>query len=110
MIRRLLAQDGVEVVCHFRDDGTLTEGYGRMERSDMGKLAQFAHDYRRMIQGNADQLSVFTGMRGWTPPRAWVLRGEKQTLCGVANFVCVVNNHEGSLQDIMKELDEVSHW
>jgi len=46
-----------------------------MAQADMVKLAKFAHDYRRMIQGNADQLALFTGMRGWTPPRAWIVRG-----------------------------------
>ncbi len=68
MIRRLLALDGVNVVCHFRDDGYLIEGYGLMSHNDMGRLAQFAHDYRRMTQGNADQLAMFTNMRGRTPP------------------------------------------
>jgi hypothetical protein len=28
MIRRILALDGVNVICHFRDDGYLLEGYG----------------------------------------------------------------------------------
>lgn len=74
MIRRILALDGVNVICHFRDDGYLLEGYGLMGRDDMVRLAQFAHDYRRMIQGNADQLAMFTGMRGWTPPHGWVVR------------------------------------
>jgi hypothetical protein len=46
-----------------------------MGRDDMARLAQFAHDYRRMIQGNADQLAMFTGMRGWTPPHGWIARG-----------------------------------
>ncbi|HAO31588.1 MAG TPA: hypothetical protein DCQ84_01365, partial [Candidatus Competibacteraceae bacterium] len=42
MIRRLLALDGVNVICHFRDDGYLIEGYGLMSHNDMGRLAQFA--------------------------------------------------------------------
>ena len=66
MIRRLLALDGVNVVCHFRDDGYLIEGYGLMSHNDMGRLAQFARDYRRIAQGNADQLAMFSGMKGWT--------------------------------------------
>jgi roadblock/LC7 domain-containing protein len=69
MIKRLLVLDGVNVVCHFRDDGSLVEGYGLMSHDDMARLARFTHDYRRMAQGNADQLSMLTGMRGWTPPR-----------------------------------------
>lgn len=110
MIKRLLALDGVDVVCHFRDDGTLIEGYGLMNRENMVNLARFAHDYRRMVQGNADQLSMFTGMSGWTPPSGWVMRSDKRSLCGVANIVCVVNNDEGALNDILFELQEVARW
>jgi roadblock/LC7 domain-containing protein len=101
MIKRLLALDGVDVVCLFRDDGVLVEGFGLMSRENMARLAKFAYDYRRMVQGNADQLSMFTGMRGWAPPTGWVMRGDTLSLCGVANIVCMVRNDEGALNDIL---------
>lgn len=110
MIKRLLALDGVDVVCHFRDDGAFIEGYGLYSREDMVKLAKLAHDYRRMVQGNADQFSMFTGARGLTPPQGWVMRGDKISLCGAANMVCVVNNDVGALNDILFELREIAHW
>ena len=110
MIRRLLALDGVNVVCHFRDDGYLIEGYGLMSRNDMDRLARFARDYRRMIQGNADQLAMFTNMRGWTPPRGLVVCGATPSVCGVANLVCVVDSSGAPLNEILLELREVSHW
>ncbi|MFZ1641983.1 MAG: DUF2173 family protein [Candidatus Contendobacter sp.] len=110
MIKRLLALDGVNVVCHFRDDGSLVEGYGLMSHDDMVKLARFAHDFRRMAQGNADQLAMFTGMRGWTPPRGWIVRGVTQSVYGVANLVCVVDSIGAPLNEILLELREVSHW
>ncbi len=110
MIKRLLALDGVFAVCHFRDDGQLIEGYGLMGDEDMLRLAKFAHDYRRMVQGNADQLSMFTGMRGWTPPQGWIVRSNGKSVCGFANLVCVVDNAEGNLDEIMIELQEISHW
>ncbi len=110
MIRRLLALDGVYVVCRFRDDGALVEGYGVYTEEGMARLAKFAHDYRRMVQGNADQLSMFTGMRGWTPPRAWVLRGDTVMAVGVANIACVVRNDESVLNEILFEMQEVSRW
>ena len=110
MIKRLLLLDGVDVVCHFRDDGSLVEGYGLMAQADMVELAKFAHDSRRMIQGNADQLAMFTGMRGWTPPRAWIVRGLTVSTCCVANLVCIVQNAEASLNAILAELQEVARW
>lgn len=110
MIKRLLALDGVNVVCHFRDDGYLLEGYGLMSHDNMARLAGFAHDYRRMIQGNADQLAIFTGMRGWTPPRGWIVRGAERSVCGVGNLVCIVDNIGAPLNEILLELHEISHW
>ncbi|MCC9000768.1 MAG: DUF2173 family protein [Candidatus Contendobacter sp.] len=110
MIKRLLALDGVNVVCHFRDDGYLLEGYGLMGHDNMARLAGFAHDYRRMIQGNADQLAMFTGMRGWTPPRGWIVRGAERSVCGVGNLVCIVDNIGAPLNEILLELHEISHW
>jgi len=110
MIKRLLALDGVEAVCHFRDDGLLIEGFGLLSRDDMVRLANFAHDYRRIAQAHADQLSMFTGMRGWTPPRGWVVRGAELSACCVANIVCLVSNADAALNDILFELQEVSRW
>jgi len=110
LIKRLLALDGVNVICLFRDDGSLAEGYGLMQQQEMVELAKFAHHYRRMVQSNADQLSMFTGMRGWTPPRGWVVRGNHYSACCVANLVCIVDNAEGALNEILAELQEVSRW
>ncbi len=110
MIKRLLALDGVLVVCQFRDDGALVGGYGMMDEAQMAGLAKFAHDYKRMVQGNADQLSMFTQMRGWTPPGGWLVRGPALSVCSVGNLVCVVDNAEASLNEIMQQLAEAAHW
>ena len=63
-----------------------------------------------MAQGNADQLAMFSGMRGWTPPRGWIVRGGAQSLCGVGNLVCMVDSQGAPLNEILLELREVSHW
>jgi len=110
MIKRLLALDGVLVVCQFRDDGALVDGYGMMDEAHMAGLAKFAHDYKRMVQGNADQLSMFTQMRGWTPPGGWLVRGPALSVCSVGNLVCVVDHAEASLNEIMQQLAEAAHW
>ncbi len=110
MIKRLLALDGVMVVCQFRDDGAFIEGYGPLDDDMMVRLAKFAHDYKRMVQGNADQLSMFTQLRGWTPPTGWIVRGPKLSVCGVGNVVCLVDEAAGSVNEIMNNLQEVGHW
>lgn len=110
MIKRILALDGVMVVCRFRDDGEFVEGYGLLEDQQMHGLAKFAHDYKRMVQGNADQLSMFTQMPGWTPPGGWMVRGPDMTVCSVANLVCVIDNQEASLNEVMSQLMEAARW
>ena len=61
------------------------------------------------MQGNADQLSMFTGIAGWTPPGGWMVRGSVVTVCSVANLVCTVKNAEGNLSEVMENLVETSH-
>lgn len=108
MIKRLLASDGVLAVCSFRDDGAHLEGYGFMPDEMLRALTGFAHEYKRIVQGNQDQLSMFTQMRGWTPPAGWIVRGKLLTVCSVANMVCVVENAEAHLNSIMRELQELA--
>ena len=110
MIRQLLAVDGIQAVCHFRDDGQLVEGYGMLPQEQLGGLAKFAHDYKRIVQGNADQLSMFTQMNGWTPPGGWVVRGEGMSVCSVGNVACLIINAEASLNEVMSQLHEASRW
>jgi roadblock/LC7 domain-containing protein len=110
MIKRLLALDGVQVICQFRDDGSFVEGYGMMQEQQMTALAMFAHDYKRIVQGNADQLSMFTQLSGWTPPGAWVVHGQSITVCSVANLVCLLDSQAASLTEVMKEMKELSSW
>jgi len=110
MLKQLLAEDGVMAICQFRDDGALVEGYGLIDEALLPRLAKFAHDYKRMVQGNADQLAMFTQMNGWTPPGGWLVRGSKWAVCSVSNLVCVVDLSETSLNPVMKALHEASHW
>ena len=110
MIKQLLALDGVMVVCQFRDDGALVEGYGLMDEDMMERLSKFAHDYKRMVQGNTDQFSMFTQIPGWAPPRGWNVRGIQYSVCSVGNLVCLIENDEASLNEVMRELAEVSHY
>ena len=110
MIKRLLALDGVVAVSQFRDDGAYVTGYGLMSESELQALAKFAHDYKRIVQGNADQLSMFTRLPGWTPPGGWVVRGVAMSVCSVANVVCVVENAAANVTEVMRELAEVSSY
>lgn len=110
MIKRLLILDGVLAVCLFRDDGSLVEGYGLVNDAKLRQLSALAHQYRRLLQGNADQLSMFSGMSGWTPPRGWILSGRGATVCCVANLVCLLETGTAAVKEVMAEMSEVSRW
>lgn len=110
MIKRLLAIDGVQVICLFRDDGSLVEGYGILDEPGMQGLARFALEYKRMVQANADQLSMFTQIRGWTPPRGWIVRGAAAAVCSYGNLVCLVDTGEGSINEVMSELRDAASY
>ena len=110
MLRRLLALDGVVVVCRFRDDGAFVDGMGLLDEAGLRRLARFAHDYKRMVQGNADQLAMFADVRGWTPPGGWIVRGARMSVCSAANLVCLVANGEGNLAEVMRVLTDAAHW
>ena len=110
MLKQLLAEDGVMAICQFRDDGALVEGYGVLDDAMLPMLAKFAHDYKRMVQGNSDQLAMFTQMSGWTPPGGWLVRGSIWGVCGVSNLVCVIDLRETGLNNIMRALHEASNW
>ena len=97
-------------VAHFRDDGQLVEAYGMGDESMLATLAKFAHDYKRMVQGNADQLAMFTQMPGWTPPSGWIVKGPDLAVCGFSNYVCVVDLRETGLNAIMQGLKEAASW
>lgn len=108
MIRQLMILDGVMAVASFRDDGELVDGLGMQDR-ELAGLARFAHDYKRIVQGNADQLAMFTQVRGWTPPTGWIVRGTELSVCSVGNVVCLVEG-TARLNEIMQELRAASQW
>ncbi|MHB1085463.1 MAG: DUF2173 family protein [Thiobacillus sp.] len=108
-LRKILVLDGVTAVCRFRDDGVLMEAEGMLPQELMERLAKFAQWYRRMVSSNTDLLSLFSQMRGWSPSQGWIVHGATTTVCSVGNVVCLVENAQGSLNQLMKALGESAH-
>jgi len=108
MIKRLLAVDGVIAVVLFRDDGEFLEGYGMLQENMMHELASFAHDYKRLTQSNADQLSMFTQASGWTPPKGWIVSGKEISVSSIGNLVCLTQNNESNISEVMRELNDMA--
>ncbi|MBT9591453.1 MAG: DUF2173 family protein [Thiobacillus sp.] len=108
-LKKILVLDGVTAVCRFRDDGVVMEAEGILSRELIERLAKFSQWYRRMVSSNTDLLSLFSQMRGWSPSQGWIVQGEAMTVCSVGNMVCLVENAQGSLNQLMKALSEAAH-
>lgn len=108
-LRKILVHDGVTAVCRFRDDGVLMEAEGMLSQEMMERLAKFAQWYRRMVSSNTDLLSLFSQMRGWSPSQGWIVQGATTTVCSVGNVVCLVDNAQSSLNQLMLSLGEAAH-
>ncbi len=107
-LRKILVLDGVTAVCRFRDDGMIMEAEGMLSSKMMEHLAKFAHWYRRMVSGSTDVLSLFSQMRGWSPSQGWIVQGVTTTVCSVGNMVCLFENADGALNEIMQALREAA--
>ncbi|MEW6120221.1 MAG: DUF2173 family protein [Pseudomonadota bacterium] len=108
-LKKILVLDGVVAVCRFRDDGVIMDAQGMLPPELMDRLAHFAQWYRRMVSGNTDLLSLFSQMRGWSPSQGWVVQGTDMTVCSMGNTVCLFENAQGSLNEIMRALTEAAH-
>jgi len=53
-----------------------------------------------------DMLKHLKSDCGCAPARGWVVRGEKVTVCVVANIFCFMDNASGSLNEIMDYMRE----
>lgn len=108
-LKKILVMEGVRAVCRFRDDGALMEAEGMLTQDLMERMAKFAQWYRRMVSSNTDVLSLFSQMRGWSPSQGWIVQGDKMTVCSAGNMVCLFENTQGSLNEIMRALGEAAH-
>ena len=108
-LRKILVLDGVTAVCRFRDDGVVMEAEGALSRDLMERLAKFAQWYRRMVSSNTDILSLFSQMSGWSPSQGWIVQGDSMTVCSAGNLVCMFENAQGSLNEVMRALTEAAH-
>ena len=76
MIKRILALDGVQVICQFRDDGAFVEGYGMMPEQQIRDLTtQQVADLLEFLIDGMRELQIFRnryfGLRRLARPHGW---------------------------------------
>jgi roadblock/LC7 domain-containing protein len=107
MINQMKKIDGVIAVVIF-SEGQNPEPmaiHGELPLDEAKRLARFANDYMRMLQGLVDQFVKFTTSRQWNPVDGWAVHGPTYSAYGWGNLVCVVDNSKVN-HNIIKEVKE----
>jgi roadblock/LC7 domain-containing protein len=108
--RKLRVLDGVVAVCRFQNDGPVIDHAGLCPDEMTVHLARLAHWYRRMVLGNTDFWSLFSQMCGWSPSQGWIVAGQSMLVCGMGNTVLIRQNDVGSLNEVLRRLQDAAHW
>lgn len=113
MLKSMLEIPGVIALVQYKDGPTadLMEAHGSLEGADFKHLARFASDHKRMTQGMIDVFALFSPSSlsiDWTPIGGWVVRGKSRSVCGWAGLVCLIDNEQASLNQVLKQLSEVA--
>ena len=66
-------------------------------------FAHFAHDCKRIVQGNADRLSMSSKLGGCMPPVGRIVRGARMS-------VYTVDNADSNLREVRDALVETSRY
>lgn len=101
IVTDLLAKPGVIAVGEYayRGDrfsyrGALSEEYARMASIMCRATTMSTH----METGMLDAIQPQSGLH---PPRGWMVRGPGHTVCVMANLFCLIDHHQGSLNDVI---------
>jgi len=113
MLEPMLKLPGVIAVAHFKDNATadVMEAHGSLDTETLRRLARFSLDHKRMGQGLIDVFGMFKPTccaMDWTPLNGWVVRGDRRSICSWAGLVCIIENDEASVNQILKQLCEIA--
>lgn len=101
IVSDLLARPGVVAAGEYayRGDrfsycGALTEEHARMASIMCRATTMGVNMEGRMLE-------AFQPRSGLQPPRGWVVHGPDYTVCVMANVFCMLDNAQGSINDIV---------
>lgn len=102
IVSDLLARPGVVAAGEYayRGDrfsyrGALTEEHARMASIMCRATTMGVNMEGRMLE-------AFQPRSGLQPPRGWVVHGPDYTVCVMANVFCMLDNAQGSINDIVE--------
>jgi roadblock/LC7 domain-containing protein len=106
LIRNLMAQPGVLAAGEYsyRGDRFSYEGDLTPELARMASIMCRATHMGVHMQ--CDMLGVFCPGCGLVPSRGWAIRGPRYSVCVMANFFCIFENREGTMNAVLRHMHE----
>jgi roadblock/LC7 domain-containing protein len=99
----LLKITGVIAAGEFRDDGSLVDVKGKIERKVAEMAAQMSASTTRTFKQQAEQFTQASGMK-WTPAMGWAFTGGDYTIAVMGNKGVFVETAKIDFNKLFQEL------
>ncbi|MBD3670633.1 MAG: DUF2173 family protein [Gammaproteobacteria bacterium] len=86
----------------FRGDRFSYEGMMDNEQARLASIMCRATTMATHMQ--TDMMDQFAESCGCAPSRGWIVKGRDYSVCVIANFFCFVDNHNASINDVVKKM------
>ena len=106
-IGKLMKMPGVIAAGYFTYKGEVREYLGQLNKSEAQRLAAMCYANLRMVRMQGNMLEALTAYKpshdrcGLHSANGWIVRGAQKTVCVVSDSFCILNNIDGSLNDVL---------
>lgn len=106
-IGKLMKMPGVIATGYFTYKGEVREYIGQLTAVEAQQLSSMCYANLRMVRMQGNMLQALTSYKpnnercGLHTAKGWVVRGAHKTVCVVSNSFCILNNSDGSLNDVL---------
>lgn len=106
VISDLVATPGVIAAGEYTYRGDRFSYEGQLDQETARMASIMCRATTMAVHMETDMLKHLKSDCGCAPARGWVVRGEKITVCVMANIFCFVDNDSSSLNEIMEYMRE----
>lgn len=102
IVTELLAKPGVIAAGEYTYKAELNTYSGDLSDEQALMLSIMGHATTKGTTMQADMLAEIDPDSGLLPVRGWLVRGDRYTLCVVANVFCLLDNGKSSINGILR--------
>jgi len=106
-IGKLMKMPGVIASGYFTYKGEVSDFMGQLTKDEAQQLSSMCYANLRTVRMQGNMLQALTAYKpgnehcGLHSAKGWVVRGAQKTVCVVSDSFCILNNIDGSLNDIL---------